>query len=70
MKKIQVDPKDARVLRVREAVERYRIGRTRLYELMRTGALRSTTVGRTRLIPVDALDELLGAAGPLQRQPS
>jgi excisionase family DNA binding protein len=42
--------------RVPEAVEQTGIGRSTLYELMRTGELESVKVGRSRLIPADALE--------------
>jgi excisionase family DNA binding protein len=48
-----------RALRVNEAVFRYGIGRTNLHRLIKSGALRSVKVGRSRLIPVDALEALL-----------
>jgi excisionase family DNA binding protein len=35
------------------------IGRTKVYELIRSGALRSVRVGGLRRIPVAALDELV-----------
>lgn len=35
------------------------LGRTKTFELIRTGELRSIKVGRRRLIPVDALHEFL-----------
>jgi excisionase family DNA binding protein len=50
---------DKRALRVNEAVFRYGIGRTNLYRLIKSGALRSVKVGRARLLPVDALEALL-----------
>lgn len=35
------------------------IGRTKVYELIRSGALRSVRVGGLRRIPVSALDEFV-----------
>ena len=58
--KISQPPVEARALRVREAIERYRIGKTKLYDLMNEGKLASVKVGGTRLIPVDALEALIG----------
>jgi excisionase family DNA binding protein len=43
------------LLRVEEAAEALRIGRTRVYDLIRLGKLESVKEGRSRLIPVDAL---------------
>jgi excisionase family DNA binding protein len=45
--------------RVPEAVEQTGIGRSTLYELMRSGDLESVKVGRSRLIPADALEEFV-----------
>jgi excisionase family DNA binding protein len=68
-------PIDVRAFRVQEVVERYRIGKTKLYALMKSGDLRTVKVGRTRLIPIEAIEALLadGARTPQgqrqQRQP-
>ena len=40
-----------------EAGAALNVGRTRLYELLRDGALQSVTIGRSRRIPVRAIDE-------------
>ena len=47
-----------------EALNAVPIGRTKLFELVATGKLRSITIGTRRLIPADALDALMttGAA--------
>ena len=55
---------DKRVLNVDEAAELLGIGRSKAYELVRTGALKSITLGRRRLIPLVAVDELLGFPAP------
>lgn len=44
-----------------EAARSLGIGRTHLYELIKSGALRSVLLGKRRLIPVDALKECLVA---------
>jgi excisionase family DNA binding protein len=44
------------LLTVEEAAERLSIGRTKVYELLATGALESVTIGRCRRIPVRALE--------------
>ena len=41
------------------AAERLGLGRTKTYELIRTGELRSLKVGRRRLVPLEAIDEFL-----------
>lgn len=40
-----------------EASEALGIGRTRVFNLIKSGELRSTKYGTTRLIPVEAVDE-------------
>ena len=47
---------------VKEALEMSSLGKTKLYELINSGALDSVTVGRKRLIKVDSLRALLEAA--------
>ncbi len=44
-------------LRVPEAMAVLRLGRTKLYELIRSGRLPSVTEGRARLIPTDSIRE-------------
>lgn len=43
--------------RVEEAAEAMRLSRDKVYELIRSGQLRSVKVGRNRRIPVDAVAE-------------
>jgi len=50
-----------RVLRVEEAARALGIGRSLVYDLIRTGRLRSFKIGRRRLIPADAIDEAIAA---------
>ncbi len=40
-----------------EAAEALRIGRTRMYRLIREGAVRSVKVGQSRRVPVQALHD-------------
>ncbi|MCL2090337.1 MAG: helix-turn-helix domain-containing protein [Micrococcales bacterium] len=42
---------------VNEAAQSLRISRDKIYELIRSGRLRTVKVGRRRLVPVAALDE-------------
>jgi excisionase family DNA binding protein len=44
------------LLTVEEAAERLSIGRTKVFELVRTGMLESVTIGRCRRIPARALE--------------
>ncbi|ROO90902.1 excisionase family DNA binding protein [Actinocorallia herbida] len=43
--------------RVSDVIARLRLSRTVVYELLRSGRLRSVKEGRTRLIPASALRE-------------
>lgn len=49
--------------RVDEATEALRISRSVIYELIRSGQLRTVKVGRRRLVPVQALDEYVASLG-------
>ena len=49
----------ALMYRVDEAASALRLSRTAIYELIRSGRLRSVKCGRRRLIPVAALGEYL-----------
>ena len=49
--------------RVDEAAEALRISRSVIYELIRSGQLRTVKVGRRRLVPVQALDEYVATLG-------
>ncbi len=53
---------ERRALRVREAIAAYRIGKTKLYELMKSGDLRTVKIGGSRLIPVQELESLLASS--------
>src|SRR4051812_13989836 len=50
---------DALLLSVAEVADLLRIHRTTVYELLATGELRSTTLGRRRLIPRVAVEEFV-----------
>ena len=47
------------LVRPEDAARALGVGRTKVYELMRSGALRSVRVGGLRRIPVAALNELV-----------
>jgi excisionase family DNA binding protein len=49
------------VYRVEEAAEALRLTRDAIYELIRSGQLRSFKVGRRRLVPIDALTEFVAS---------
>lgn len=44
---------------VPEAGQRLGLGRTKTWELVRSGALETVRVGRRRLVPVDAIDQFV-----------
>lgn len=48
---------DDELLTVPEAMARLKIGRSTLYDLLRTRRLASLTIGRARRIPAHALDD-------------
>lgn len=48
-----------RLLRVEEAAEYLAMSRARVYELMAAGEIRSVTIGRSRRIPLSALDDFV-----------
>jgi excisionase family DNA binding protein len=50
-------PDDIRLYRIRDAMKLLGLGRTTIYELIRSGRLRSVREGRTRLIPASAIRE-------------
>lgn len=47
------------LLKPAEAAEMLGIGRTKLFELLASGALESVCIGHSRRIPLDALDDYL-----------
>lgn len=49
------------LLTVEDAAQALALGRTKIYELLETGTLRSVKIGRARRIPVDALHEFVRA---------
>ncbi|MCF8781254.1 excisionase family DNA-binding protein [Rhodococcus ruber] len=49
----------ARLHRIDSARERLGIGRSKIFELIASGELRSVKIGRTRLIPESAIIELI-----------
>lgn len=49
------------LLTVEEAAQRLGIGRTRMWSLVSSGAVRSVCIGRLRRVPVECLAEYVGA---------
>jgi len=52
----------ALLLTVEAAAQRLSISRVRVYDMIRTGQIRSVKLGRSRRIPVAALEELVRSA--------
>ena len=50
---------DLQLYRVKDAMRLLKLSRTVIYELMRTGRLRSVQQGRTRLITAEAIREYI-----------
>lgn len=62
LREVRTPPVAARhpaLLTVTEAARQLGIGRTTTFSLIRTGELRSVSVGRRRLVPSDAIAELV-----------
>jgi excisionase family DNA binding protein len=51
--------RDDELLTVPEAMARLKIGRSALYDLLRTRRLASLTIGRARRIPAHTLDDYI-----------
>ena len=49
------------LLTVEDAARALALGRTKVYELVESGAMRSVKIGRSRRIPVQALGEFVDA---------
>jgi excisionase family DNA binding protein len=52
---------DELLLTVETAARRLSLSRSKTYQLIASGALRSVAVGRSRRVPVDALEAFVGA---------
>jgi excisionase family DNA binding protein len=50
---------DLTLLTINEAAARLRVSRWSVYNLIRSGQLRTIKIGRRRLVPIDALNECL-----------
>ena len=55
---MKINKPDKRCYSINEVKDMYSLGRTSLYKLMDNGSLKYIKVGRRRLIPTGALDEL------------
>lgn len=64
----EAPPQPQRMLRVEQAAERTTLGRTKMYELIKSGEIQSVKIGRSRRIPVEALDAYVARLLDEQRQ--
>jgi excisionase family DNA binding protein len=51
------------LLRPEEVAQALNVGRSTVFELMRTGELRSVKIGALRRVPTDAVNEFLDGLG-------
>jgi excisionase family DNA binding protein len=53
---------EERLFKAEQVAQQWGIGRSKVYELLRTGQLRSIRIGGSRRIPASAMREFLDAA--------
>ena len=56
---MQTDLEQRKLLTVQETQELLSIGRTRLFQLIASGRLKSVKIGSSRRIPISAVDEFI-----------
>ena len=54
---------EKRAFRINEFCAAYGLGRTKTYDLIKTGKLRTVVMGGRRLVPKDAAEKLLAECG-------
>lgn len=59
MSTVEPKPVEPKLLSVDQTAHQLAIGKTTLFALLNTGALKSLTIGRRRLIPVTALEQFI-----------
>jgi excisionase family DNA binding protein len=52
-----------RLLAIKQAIYELGISRTALYELIKDGKLKTVKIGRRRLVPIEAIEELVAGLG-------
>ena len=52
-----------RLLAIKQAIYELGISRTALYELINAGKLKTVKIGRRRLVPTEAIEELVAGLG-------
>lgn len=66
---ITLQADERRVLNVAEAAAVLGIGRSKLYELIAAGEIRTIHIGRLCKVPVESIDEFLAACSSTPRRP-
>lgn len=59
----RASPSESPVVSVNEGCRIAGIGRTKLYELIKDGTVKTATIGRRRLVLVASIYEMLGVKG-------
>jgi excisionase family DNA binding protein len=52
-----------RLLAIKQVIYELGISRTALYELIAEGKLKTVKIGRRRLVPIEAIEELIAGLG-------
>jgi excisionase family DNA binding protein len=52
-----------RLLAIKQVIYELGISRTALYELINAGKLKTVKIGRRRLVPIEAIEELIAGLG-------
>ena len=52
-----------RLLAIKQVIYELGISRTALYELINAGKLKTVKIGRRRLVPIEAIEELVAGLG-------
>ena len=52
-----------RLLAIKQAIYEMGISRTAIYELINAGKLKTVKIGRRRLVPIEAIEELIAELG-------
>jgi excisionase family DNA binding protein len=55
--------KRPRLLAIKQAIYELGISRTALYDLINAGKLKTLKIGRRRLVPIEAIEELIAGLG-------
>ncbi|MHB1507973.1 MAG: helix-turn-helix domain-containing protein [Acidimicrobiales bacterium] len=63
METINTNPEPHRLLTVKEVCASLQLSRPVVYDLVRSGRLRSISIGRIHRIPVQAIDEFIAGDG-------